>query len=144
VVVISQTSTSLWRTGQCPVPRLARWRTGRSREKKKALQLKITGPSGGAPDCLMSQRRPLPTVICAINGRHVAKPTISLSHRTVSGAPTGPEDQRSDAPDMEGNRAPNRYCSCPVVHRTNRCTTRQKARFAFQVDLQRLLAALGL
>jgi hypothetical protein len=35
-----------------------------------------------------------------------------------------------------------------IEHQTGtvhvRCTTRQKARFAFQVDLQRLLAALGL
>jgi hypothetical protein len=30
------------------------------------------------------------------------------------------------------------------VHRTVRCTTRQKARIAFLLDLQRLLAALGL
>jgi hypothetical protein len=33
---------------------------------------------------------------------------------------------------------------CPVVHRTIRCTTRQKAIIAFLVGLQRLLAALGL
>jgi hypothetical protein len=32
---------------------------------------------------------------------------------------------------------------CPVVHRTVRCTTRQKVRNAFQIDLQWLLAALG-
>jgi hypothetical protein len=31
-----------------------------------------------------------------------------------------------------------------VVHRTVRCTTRQKATLAFLVGLQRLLAALGL
>jgi hypothetical protein len=30
------------------------------------------------------------------------------------------------------------------VHGTVRCATRQKARIAFQVDLQRLLAVLGL
>jgi hypothetical protein len=30
------------------------------------------------------------------------------------------------------------------VHRTVRCTTRHKARIAFQVDLQQLLAALRL
>jgi hypothetical protein len=35
-------------------------------------------------------------------------------------------------------------CDCPVVHRTVRCTTRQKATLAFLVGLQRLLAALGL
>jgi hypothetical protein len=33
---------------------------------------------------------------------------------------------------------------CPVVHRTVRCATRQKARFAFLDCSQRLLAALGL
>jgi hypothetical protein len=31
-----------------------------------------------------------------------------------------------------------------VAHRTVRCATRQKARIAFLVGLQRLLAALGL
>jgi hypothetical protein len=36
------------------------------------------------------------------------------------------------------------YSSCPVAHRTVRCATRQKAEIAFQVCLQRLLAALGL
>jgi hypothetical protein len=35
-------------------------------------------------------------------------------------------------------------CGCLVVHRTVRCTTQQKAGIAFQVGLQRLLAALGL
>jgi hypothetical protein len=29
-------------------------------------------------------------------------------HRTMSGVPTSPEEQRSDAPDMEGDRAPNK------------------------------------
>jgi hypothetical protein len=36
------------------------------------------------------------------------------------------------------------YRTCPVAHRTVRCATRQKARIAFHVDLQRLLAAMGL
>jgi hypothetical protein len=39
-------------------------------------------------------------------------------HRTVSGAPTDPEDQRSDAPDKEGDRAPDSYSDCPVHHPT--------------------------
>jgi hypothetical protein len=33
---------------------------------------------------------------------------------------------------------------CPMVHRAVQCATRQKARIAFLVGLQRLLAALGL
>jgi hypothetical protein len=39
-------------------------------------------------------------------------------HRTVSGAPTDPEDQRSDAPEKEGDRAPDNYSDCPVHHPT--------------------------
>jgi hypothetical protein len=76
--------------------------------------------------------------------RSVGHTGLSDVHRTVSGAPTDPEEQRSDAPDMDGDRAPDNYSDCPVVHRTVRCTTRQKASLAFQVGLQRLLAALGL
>jgi hypothetical protein len=38
----------------------------------------------------------------------------------------------------------NMNSGCSVVHRTVRCATRQKARIAFLVDLQRLLATLGL
>jgi hypothetical protein len=65
--------TVRWCTRQCPVPRLAWRRTGRSREKKKALRLKITGLFGGASDCPVSQRRSQPTVGCAISGRRVAR-----------------------------------------------------------------------
>jgi hypothetical protein len=53
-------------------------------------------------------------------------------HWTVSGAPSSPKLQRSTAPVLESNRAPDSYSDCPVVHRTVRCTTRQKARLAFQ------------
>jgi hypothetical protein len=69
---------------------------------------------------------------------------LSGVHRTVSGEPTNPKDQRSDVPEKEGDRAPDFYSDCPVVHRIVRCTTRQKASLAFQVGLQRLLAVLGL
>jgi hypothetical protein len=64
--------------------------------------------------------------------------------RTLGGAHWGPVDPRPAAPNKEGDRAPVGYCSCPVVHRTVRCITRQKARIAFQLELQRLLAALVL
>jgi hypothetical protein len=39
--------------------------------------------------------------------RSVGHTRLSGVHRTVSGAPTGPEEQRSAAPDMEGDRAPD-------------------------------------
>jgi hypothetical protein len=69
---------------------------------------------------------------------------LSGVHRTVSGAPTAPEDQRSAVPDMEGDHASDCYRSYPVVHRTVLCTTRQKARIGYQIDVQRLLGSLGL
>jgi hypothetical protein len=90
-----------------------------------------------------------PTVVSA-NGRlRNPRATRGPQQRSVGytglfGAPTDPEDQRSDAPDMEGDRAPDSYSDCPVVHRTVQCTTRQKASLALQVGLQRLLATLGL
>jgi hypothetical protein len=44
-------------------------------------------------------------------------------HRTVSGAPISPEEQRSDMPILEGDRTPNRLqdlsggtSDCPVRH----------------------------
>jgi hypothetical protein len=41
-------------------------------------------------------------------------------------------------------RAHRAYYSLSGVHRTVRCTCRQKATRAFQIELQRLLAALGI
>jgi hypothetical protein len=121
----------------CPVPKLARRRTRRSREKAKAPRLKITGLSGEstAPAANGRQR----------NQRATRGPRQrSVGHTGLSGAPTEPKVQRSGAPDKEGDRTPDSYCSCPVVHRTVRCANRQKARIVFQLDLRRLLAALGL
>ena len=90
------------------------------------------------------------TVGRAIRERRVARTNGRQGHRTVRCAPDSvrcaivPEPQRSTAPYLEGNRAPDNYSDCPVVHRTVRCTTRQKVRLAFQDCLQWLLAALGL
>jgi hypothetical protein len=76
--------------------------------------------------------------------RSVGHTELSGVHRTVSDAPTGPEEQRLVASYMEGDRAPDMNSGCAVVHPPVRCPTRQKARKAMQIDLQRLLAALGL
>jgi hypothetical protein len=84
------------------------------------------------------------TARCAPQQRSVGHTGLSGVHRTVSGAPTDPEDQQSDAPEKEGDRASESYSDCPVVHRTVRCTTRQKASLAIQVGLQWILVALGL
>jgi hypothetical protein len=131
-------------TPDCPMLRLARQQTGRSREKKKALRLKITGLSSGAPDCPVSQQRSRPTIGCTISGRRVAHANGRL------GTPdclvcTGQCQVHQPDPRPNGRLRPIRK---EIEHQTGtvavRCTTRQKARFAFQVDLQRLLAALGL
>jgi hypothetical protein len=50
--------------------------------------------------------------------RSVGHTRLSDVHRTVFGAPTDPKDERSDAPDMEGDRAPDNYSDCPVHHST--------------------------
>jgi hypothetical protein len=127
--------TVRWCTGKCPVPRLARRRTRRSREKAKAPRLKIIGLSSeltapvanGRQHNLWATRGPLQ--------RSVGHTGPSDGHWTVSGAPTEPKVQWSSAPDKEGDWEPDSYCSCPVVHWTVRCATRQKARIAFQLDL---------
>jgi hypothetical protein len=101
----------------CPVPRLARRRTRRSREKAKAPRLKITGLSGESTAPAANGRQRNQRAACGPRQR-------SVGHTGLSGAPTGPKVQRSGVPDKEGDWAPDNYCSCLVV--------------------QGLLAALGL
>jgi hypothetical protein len=85
-----------------------------------------------------------PTIASA-NGRpRNLRVTRGRANGRLSSAPTDPEDQRSAALRIERNRAPDMKSSCRVVHRTVRCTTRQKGSLVLQVGLQRLLAALGL
>ena len=93
-----------------------------------------------APDCPVSQRSAGPTVGRAIGARHVAEPTVGRRHRTVRcarSATVGNGWFRCLWKEI-GHR------TVSGVHRTVRCARRQKARIAFQVCSQRLLAALGL
>jgi hypothetical protein len=68
----------------------------------------------------VSQRSPAQRSAAQSVGDAWPAATVGWAHRTVrcapavSGAPTDPEDQRSDAPKLEGNRAPD----CPVHHPT--------------------------
>jgi hypothetical protein len=157
-----------YKSPDCPVVhQTVRWCTGLSGESS-VMNSSVSGNEKGDVAKIHRTVRwftglsgeptaPAPTVFRAISARHVARSNgrlgapdcpvctgLSGVHRTVSGVPTSPEEQRSDAPDMEGDRAPDMNSGCPVVHRTVRCSTRQKARIAFQVGIQRLLAALGL
>jgi hypothetical protein len=147
------------------------------------VRLKITEPSGGAPDCPVSHPRRThrprekqrgdvaiihrtvwwctglsgePTVASA-NGRPCnLRATCGLLQRST-GAQDCPVSTRQCLVRQSAQGSNGRICqiwkeikhrtvyrTCPVAHRTVRCATRQKARIAFHVDLQRLLATLGL
>jgi hypothetical protein len=127
LAVLSQTCTSLrlHRTVWC-LGRRAR-RTRCSREKLGTLRLKFTRLSG-------EPVAPAPTVGSAISGRR------TRPHRTVQCAKGVVAATVSFA--RKGRRL--RIVHCLVVHRTVRCVHEQKATIAFQMGLQRLLAALGL
>jgi hypothetical protein len=147
------------------------------------VRLKITGPSGGVPDCPVSHPRR------TRRSREKQRGDVAIIHRTVrwctelSGEPMvacangwprnlratrGLLQRSAGAPDcsvctgqclvrQSAQRRNGRLCqfwkeiahqtvyrTCPVAHQTFRCATRQKEGIAFQVGLQRLLAALGL
>jgi hypothetical protein len=64
------------------------------------VQLKITGLSGGAPDCPVSQRSAAQSVRDAwLSQRSEGGIGLSGVHRTVFGAPTPPNRQQSAAPE---------------------------------------------
>jgi hypothetical protein len=126
-----------YNSSDCPVVhRTVRWANCRQRNGRSRNPRATRGPrqrsAGGTG---------LSGVHQTVSGVHQ---TVSGVHQTVSGVPTGPEVQRSSAPEKEGDRHRTVYSDCPVAHQTVRCTTRQKARMAFLVGLQWLLAALGL
>jgi hypothetical protein len=83
--------------------RTVRWCTGLSGEPTVAS-------ANGQPRNLRATRGP--------QQRSVGHTGLSDVHQTVSGAPTNPEDQWSDAPEKEGDRAPDSYSDCPVPHPT--------------------------
>jgi hypothetical protein len=87
---------------------------------KKATWLKFTELSG-EPTAPAANGRPRDQR--ATHGqlqRSAGCTGLSGVHRTVSGAPTSLEEQRSDAPDMEGDRAPDMNSGCPVVHHSTK------------------------
>jgi hypothetical protein len=93
-----------------------------------------------SPDCPVSQRRQQPTVVCAINARHVVRANSRLGTPNCPVC-TGQCPVRQPVSRTNGRLRP---VWKEIEHRTVRCTTRQKARIAYQIDVQRLLAALGL
>jgi hypothetical protein len=126
-------------------------RTHRSREKEWGDLAIIHRTVRWCTGLFGEPTAPAPTVVRVINARHVAAPTVGWVHRTVRCAP----DSVRCANRFRGATVDcaliwkeithqTCYSGCLVAHRIVRCATRQKAMIAFHVDLQRLLAALGL
>jgi hypothetical protein len=149
----SQTCTSLRCTGQCPMPRLACSTNSLLLGKVGGATVKFTRLSGVSPDCPVSQLRPRQRSAAQSAGDAWPAPTVTRPHQTVrcvtglSDVPRGTWLQWLASLGKEGNRdcslsggAPD----CSVVHQTVWCAHEQKAILAFQMELQRLLAALGL
>jgi hypothetical protein len=110
------------------------------RKLPRALQLKFTGLSGGAPDCLVSQQRLRQRSAARSAGDVWPEPTVTRPHRTVRCAP----DIVQCAKGTKGSTTEfaRKGKKSSTVH--VRCANRQKARIADQMEIQRLLAALGL
>jgi hypothetical protein len=77
-----------------------------------------TGLSGEPTVASVNGWLPNPRATRDPQQRSVGPTGLSGVHQTVSCAPTDPKEQRSDAPDMEGDRAPDSYSDCPVHHPT--------------------------
>jgi hypothetical protein len=106
--------TVWWCTGQCPV------RQAGSSEVA-ALGNSLATYGYNSPDCPVSQRSTGPTVGRAICAGHVAEPTAIRRHRTCPVRQRLSGYQRSTAPFLEGNRAPDSVpCApdCPVRQST--------------------------
>jgi hypothetical protein len=133
--------TVRWCTGQCPVCQVGSGELA-------ALGNKLTAYGYNSPDCpVCTGLSGEPTVGRAIRAGHVAKLTASRGHWTIRCAPDSvrcANGSKAANGRLRQLRKEIRTGQCPVVHRTVRCTRRQKARIAFLECTQRLLAALGL
>jgi hypothetical protein len=142
----SQTCTSLRCTG------LSGAQAG-ARDELAALGKSWGSRGYNSPDCPVCIRlsgepaAPAPTVDSSISERRVARanghqavPDCPLCHRTVQCAKGGVATTVGFA--RKGKRSQTVHY--PVVHRTVPCAHGQKATITFQMELQRLLAALGL
>jgi hypothetical protein len=125
--------------------------TGCSRENNPGVWLKFTGLSGGATDCPVNQRRQRTTVGRAINARHVAHANGRLGTPDYPMC-TGQCPVRQPIPRTNGRM---RQIWKEIVHWTATVTIRwctvlsgapldKRQEMPSKIDLQRLLAALGL
>jgi hypothetical protein len=128
---VQPTPTRAWHTGlsgsapdsvRCPRLADGNWLlSGKQPRRTTKIHRTVRWCTGlsGEPTTLAANGRPRDQrATRGLCQRSVGHTGLSSVHRTVSGAPTDPEDQRSDAPDMEGDRAPDCYSDCPVHHST--------------------------
>jgi hypothetical protein len=110
------------------------------RKSSRASRLKFTGLS-------CEPTVPAPTIGSAVSGRRVARANGHLVAPDCSvctgQCPVWQVDRGLNG-QLRQKMKEIQHCSCPVVHRTVRCASGQKARIAYQMEFQRLLAALGL
>jgi hypothetical protein len=93
-----------------------------------------------APDCPVSQSCPCQRSAAQLVGDAWTSPTVTRPHRTVRCATGAVAATVSFA--RKGRKS--HIVPCPVGHRTIRCAHGQKETMAFQMELQWLLATLGL
>jgi hypothetical protein len=139
LAVYSQQAVSVWGTGLSGAPGCLDLKTPLSGICRRRTA-KIHRTVRCAPDCPVSQRSAEPTVGRGIFARHVVWPTVGRRHRTVRCARSATVGNGR----LRLLRKEIGHRTVFGVHRTVRCARRQKARMAFQICSQRLLAALGL
>jgi hypothetical protein len=134
----SQTCTSLRCTGLSSGQ--VQQRTRCSREISEGAAAKIHQTIQWCTRLSGEPTAPASTVGSTISERRVAR---ANGHQDAPDCPVRQGHRRLNGR-LHLKRKEIRHCSCPVVHRTVRCTNRHKARIAYQMEIQRLLAVLEL
>jgi hypothetical protein len=129
-----------WGAPDCPVLRLAPPANRPLSGKTQRVTAIIHRTVWFARDCLVSQSCPHQWSAAQSAGDMWTSSMVGRSHRTVWCATSVVAATVCFA--RKGRKS--RTVQCPVVHRTVWCAHGQKATMAFQMELRRLLAALGL
>jgi hypothetical protein len=120
----SQTSTNLWCTGLSCVHRTMSCAQASPATNSSLLGIHRGHCGYNSPDCpVCTGLSDEPSVPATNSRQRDQRATRGPSQRSLgriglSGAPRGPKAQWSASPDKEGDRAPDRNCSCPVRHPT--------------------------
>jgi hypothetical protein len=132
----SQTYTSL----RCLVPRLARSTNSLFSRKVRGVMAIIHWTVWCAPDCPASRPRPRQRSVAQSASDAWPAPTVTRTHRTIRCTKGAMAATVGCA--RKGRRSHTVHCL--VVHRTIQCAHGQKDNYCLQMELQRLLTALGL